>query len=243
MSNSVVYIANNKRYVDKAIRSYRSLKQHNEEVHAWLITTDTDNITDNVFDDTMIVSQVHTGHGPKLDGFMYKVQCMKHMFKFTDRCIFLDSDTHVVSDITTVFDNLDYYDFACMTAPADQERPEIDNKKYTSIIPYNTGVLAARRTKTSIDALNIWYMRYLDKYKNKNKGTDQPCFNEAVMLSSARVCELSNIYNARLNFMLNINGDVKIIHCHATLDQGPQLAERVNTRPGNRIWLPKKGII
>ena len=243
MRGSVVYISNNKRYVDKAIRSCRSLKQHNEEIHAWLITTDTDNIADNVFDDTMIVKQSHTGHGPKLDGFMYKVQCMKHMFKFNDRCIFLDSDTYVVNDITDVFDNLDYYDFACMTAPADQERPVVNNKQYNSIIPYNTGVLAAKKTKASIGVLNAWSERYLEKWKKGSGGTDQPCFNEALMLSSARVCELANKYNARLNFMMSIQGEVDIIHCHATIDQGPELAEKVNIRSGYRVWVPGKGII
>ena len=153
----------------------------------------------------------------------------------------MDCDTYITDDITELFDCLKHFDIACMTAPFDKERPVINGDILTACVPYNTGVMALRKSNVTINTLKTWLDLYTIRYKNKTPGTDQPDFNSAVLKNNPRMCELSNTYNARLCFPATLSSKVKIIHCHTVSEK---MADEVNSHPNAiRQWAPNRGII
>jgi hypothetical protein len=195
----VIYISADDSYLDEAIRSVESLKEHNSEVQATLYT-DEENLECEVFDQIITVDYTIDS----MDDSMIKPFMTPY-----EKNLYLDTDTYVTGNISELFEILENYDIAACHAP-NRERimdtPECFGE-------YNTGVIAYRGSREVKNVLQNWHENY-DKVRESDvgKNRDQHPFARTIFESDIDFFTLPPEYNMRLPRCGYAKGEVKILH-------------------------------
>jgi hypothetical protein len=230
-TRGVVYVATGKRFVDEARQAASVLRRTNPKLAICLVTNEPSG--EPFWDELVIVKNPYFGFRDKV--FM-------GLCPF-ERFFFLDTDTHVVGDLTEVFDLLDHFDFAGhqLFEGHDCTPPGIPD----SFPEFNTGVLLFRRTPALAGFFETWKANY-DAYHALNRDghydysnvSDQKSFRKTVYESKIRMAVLGPEYNFvphHLNFAC---APVSIIHGRGqkTIEE---LDRRLNAKYGNRVYVPR----
>lgn len=253
MKAGYIYIANRIKYLNEAITSSRSLKDHsnypiclitNEE----LISRVTNNDLKN-FDIIIKTSQLENKtYDSKIIGITHSP------FEYT---IFLDTDTFVCANIDNIFSLLDQFDIACTIEPSIHTSQFAEDKKelkFINLFPeLNTGIIAFRKNTSTKYLFECWGK----EYRKLKTYFDMPSFREAVL-------NCQNIKLAILPAEYNFHGfhsfalaykEIKVIHGRfgerwdtLTLiaedyEKMLQRAKKMNRIQGKRIFIPYIGFI
>jgi hypothetical protein len=223
-----VYVATGEKYVAEAVRSVRSLRQHNPGARVCLIT-DRDPPPDG-FDDVLPVAE-------PVFGFRDKLQMSRSPY---DRTIFLDTDTLIRGDLGSLFRLLDTHDVAAKLEvyPGwDYEFADVPQ----AFVEYNTGVIVFRQTPAVNAFFADWGAEYRALRASSDRfDTDQPSFRRAVYRSPLRHCAIPTEYHLQADMGGYLFWDAKVIHCHHDQERAARIANR---RLGARVYLPKMATI
>lgn len=213
----VLYYADGAKYLAQAERSIASLKAVSPHVHVTLGTSE--DIETMPGADAIMRFNLDDLPTPWI-GRAYAM--MKADY---ERVLYIDTDTLVIGDVSSIFETLDQFGLAVALAPLrrmpaehwDQTLPEA----YTG---FNTGVLAANLTDPDTRAfLSAWAEDYLATFEECRN--DQPAFSRQLYRSKVRFLTLPQEYNFRAEFANQAKGGgmpVKILHSHALNEMSPE---------------------
>lgn len=226
MSSGVVFIASGAAYIRDACDAARSVRESNPRLAVDLFCDSSVAVPEGLFE------RVHPIENPHRRS---KVDCLpKSRF---DRTLYLDSDTRVVADLTSLFKVLDRFDFAAAHAHA-RNRSQT-NTVWRHEIPdafpqLNGGVLLFRKCNVVQRLLEDWAASFSDAGFAK----DQVTLRELVWLSDVRLFVLPPEYNIRYPKYLKVWDEdevqPKILH-FKTFGSSRGAKEY----PAMGAWLPK----
>jgi hypothetical protein len=225
-----VMVATGKKSLREAELSAKSLKKHNKNVPI-LIATDVP-YNGKIFDEVMEVSSTPT----QISHRILRISTLKQT-PF-DRTLYLDSDTFVCANITSLFQLLEHFDIAANVMHSPYAH---DNKcdTFESSIPksfpwVNAGVLVYKDSE-SIDNLFSRWLQMYKKYATPKYAQDQLFLREALYNSTARLCPLTDKYNCVPRLSGSLWGELKILHAagmsHDQTMRLPSLAKELQ-----RAW-------
>lgn len=198
-----LYAASGESFLDEAIGSSKSLKKYCPEIKQ-AVFTDLRNVkrAEKYFD---IVIPIEN---PQFN-FVDKIKPIT-LSPF-DKTIFLDTDTFIVSDISSLFDILDSYDFFACFSPGREQLP-------SSCIPayfpeFNSGVIGYNSSESARKTLESWLEIYSDTFSSVTT-FDQPALRQALFQSKASIFCLPHEYNFRITSpnILPPTTNIKILH-------------------------------
>ncbi len=214
-----LYVASGKHFLEEAIISSRSLRI---KCPLFPIAIATDELNSKKagdhFDQVLIIDN------PQYN-FIDKIRPLAQ--SPFEKTLFLDTDTFIVEDISSLFELLDKYDFCAAFAPG---REQMTIANLPSYFPeFNTGVIGYSNSMTCLSVLENW----LSTYKNQLTSDlmpphDQPAFRQALFQSEARVYCLSNEYNFRTTNSNIVWGNVTIKVIHGRHDDYEKLSSLLN---------------
>jgi len=204
----VIYYATGDPYVRQAEISAKSLKSHNDID----VTMYTDQSLDSPYVDNVVT--ITPGEYPFYDRINY--------FKQTpyDRTLYLDTDTYIVSKLSSVFEMLDRFEIVAAfnenrdTASEHAKFETVDIDVPASFPEYQCGAIGYRNTDTVQELFGDWQERY-EPYRDKNL-LDQPHFREALYNNQVSVGTLPREYNIMINFCGCLDGTARLIHYGGT---------------------------
>jgi hypothetical protein len=227
-SAGFVYVATGEKYMNEAVRSVRSLREHNPGIRVCLLA-DRDPPS-GLFDDIISIPKPAFGFADKL-----------HMVRAPyQRAVFLDTDTLIVGDISGLFRLLEFHDIAAKLEvyPGwDYDFPELPKE----FIEYNTGVIAFRKTPHVEQFFTDWTTEYHSLAASSRRfNTDQPSFRRTLYRSPLRHCAIPTEYHLQADMGGYLYWDARLIHCHHDQERAARIANRVR---GARAYLPKLATI
>jgi len=223
--DGILYLASGQAFVNQAIQSANSVKEHNPNIPITIFTDQ--NIGNQIFDEVIKLSSPITDPGESIlseDHFPY------------DRTLYLDSDTYICGDISPIFEMLDVFD---VVAAHNVGRAWWNEDVYTennihipeSFPEYNTGVVAYKNN-SSVQKL---FERWNDQYSKIGGPWNQPAFRVSLYDSGVNLGTLPPEYNFMLHSVGFASGPVKIIH------QGPsdiklyRFSQEINSTKQRRV--------
>lgn len=233
IDSGVLYVATDAGYLREALQSHATVKAHHPDVKTAIVTTDHRDVPG--FDHQVVLD---AEDGEWKDGIAFKIRALAHT-PFVDT-LFLDTDTFMLEPcFDEIMDTLEWFDMAMAHAPNDTSRPIIDGKKRPAMLPYNTGVVAYRKTEAVRDMIELWAEDYEERFEDYPH--DQPPLMAALAKSrDVRVHVLQSTYNFRLPSVQSVpQGRVKILHGRPW--NLAHIVNRINTKTGNRAWVPSTG--
>lgn len=236
MQQGYIYVATGEKYIKEAEQSARTLKQVSPQAHVTLITNQS--YSSDVFDQVKEISYTNNEPENWKKGLVFKV--IGFLASPYKKTVFIDSDTFICEDTTDLFSMLDYFDLLICHDYFDKAVISHQGKEVKGYYPYNTGVVAYRKSEAILAFLELWQKLYLEELDSF--WSDQPAFMKALMLSEVRIHVLSSIYNFR--FLNNVafpeNEKVKIIHGRCTMAEFETIKTRVNQDISQRVWVANK---
>jgi hypothetical protein len=215
----VVLVATGKVYVEAAIRSARSVKEHcgaGLPVHIW---TDLPEMCEqaSTFDSVDRIENPH--RRSKVD----------HLWRTPfERTLFLDADTRVVADVSGLFNLLDRFDL-CMTHAHRRSHAKSTTTSALATSPQgtpppefpqlNSGVFLFRRTEGVVAFLKRWQEAFHATALPK----DQITLRELLWSTDLRVYVLPPEYNVRYQKYIELwdagEAQPKILHMRKFIDE------------------------
>jgi hypothetical protein len=232
-----LYVAVGDAYVREAVRSAVRLREVDPKAHVTLVTEEPCRLP--AFD-RVVVRGRPCASLTWQEGLLYRA---RHLYECSPyrRTLFLDTDTYVVENCRALFELLRYFDACLVPAPCDIVAGAIEGALVEGLFPYNMGVILFRASAATRELFADWARRYEAKVRGDALGpgeSDQTAFVEALAGSPARIFALRNNYNARLPFLIQLCGRVKILH-----GRDPDMAavaRAINRAEGNRVWDPRR---
>lgn len=203
-NSGVIYYAVGDDCIEQAIASAQSLKHHNDLP----VTLYSDKDLDSVYIDDVIT--IRSNEYPFFDRINY--------FRQTpyDKTVYLDTDTVIVGDITSVFDMMDRFDIVASinetrdTAVEGHKFNTTDIDVPESFPEYQCGVIGFCDNPKIMSLFDDWqsrYKQYRDKYI-----LDQPFFREAIYHGDIDLGTLPTEYNALINLGGYFEQEIRIVH-------------------------------
>lgn len=224
-----VYVATGSGYVDEARRSAGSLRQHHPEVPICLIT-------DQKIENPGPFTETRRPLGPVEHKPIDKLLAIEAPY---ERCIFLDTDTFVLDDLSPVFDVLDQFELA---AHQDVNRgwnytlPDVP----LAFSEFNTGVIAFRPGPVVRELFQAWRHHYDALHRDFGFVNDQPAFRRALYHSAVRVAPLPSEFHFLGNFPNAALWNVRLIHARGDY---ARIAREANETLGGRAYIPNVGVV
>lgn len=223
------YVATGARYVAEARVSAASLRATMPSVPIALITDEPTEDPARVF--TLILVRTPVRRQP-----IDKLLAWEAPF---ERCVFLDTDTHISGDLSDLFDLLDEFDLAAA--------PETLRGLHYSLpgVPgafseFNTGVVAFRRTPAVAGFFRAWKDNYEKLHASHGFLADQPAFRWTVFRSPLRIAPLPSEFHF-ISITPNYTmWQVRLVHGRGDL---VELTRELNARLGARAYVPGLGAI
>lgn len=193
----VLYIATGEKYVDEVFQSVETLKRE-ADLHCTLIS---DTEYDHDLVDNVIVRK-NPEHRPDNSYKVYNIKESPY-----ERTLYLDSDTHVRTDVSELFGVLDRFDLAVTHAP-------VRNTDRVADIPvwfpeYNCGVMVFKTTET-----RRFFDRWRENYAAMGNVQDQPAFRKTLFESDdIDFFTLLREYNVRF-WPGFVDEEVRVVHTH-----------------------------
>lgn len=228
-SEGYVYVANTQGYMDEALSSLRSLQRSVPGAAVTIIT-----------EPDMFQPDLEGVHWlpllRKYDSPVIKTEAIRAPY---DRCIFIDTDTRIIGDISDLFAILDAFDIAAAHEPTrgwDYETPAA-----RAFPELNTGVLAFRNTDRVRRFFEDWTARYAAIRDAQGLKNDQPAFRATIWDSAdIRHATLTTEYHLVTGKGASIAWDAKLLHGRDDLEA---LEAQINTFYGPRVLAPGWGVI
>ncbi len=223
-----VYVATGKRYVAEALRSAGSLRASMPGAAIALITdSPPDQAIAGLFNTVIVRTEVR--HQP-----IDKLLAWEAPF---ERCVLLDTDTHVCGDLSDLFRLLDHFDLAA--APETLRGWHYTLPEVPEAFPeYNTGVIAFRRGPATDEFFRTWRADYEKLHAANGFVTDQPAFRRAAYRAGVRIAPLPSEFHFITITPNYTMWAVRLLHGRGDL---PALARDLNLRPGARAFVPGLG--
>lgn len=238
-------MATDQSYFEEALNSVRSLRKHTD-VKAAILTTEriqTSNET-TLFDDVRLIEEPHQDMRDKSFNL--------HRTPY-EKTLYLDSDTFVISDVSSVFTLLDRVDFAAAHSTTKQL---VSLETVPDSFPaLNAGVIAYRNSPEIQRLFDRWTEileeqvangrpdatfpvedgETLEEVRVQGRTTDQPPLREALYESDVTFAILPDEYNFGAWGRSYAYGEVKILHVSS--HQRRLLRGTINERIDRRIYL------
>lgn len=229
--HAVIFLAWGEKYV-KEVESCISQSQTIQRYDLILITDMDTNLSNLRCDFTKIVRTSF-----ETQGLLRKTELIRFLPNTYDTCLFLDSDTTVIEDISLGFEKAEKFSIAMTPAPhysldyffGFDQVMAAENVSCKGQLQYNTGVIFFKNTLTTKAIFKCW-MNLALKYQ-KICNNDQPFFSLAMEKLNFNPYTLSISYNYR-GFGDSISGLVRIWHSHG------KLPESINEF--GAAWPPRK---
>ena len=221
------YVADTAEYVSEALRSLASLKEQMPNARVAFIAP-RELFRPDAPIDAWIELPIAAG-GPIVKSAAYLAPF--------ERVVFLDTDTFITDDLSSLFNILDVFDFALAHEPT-------RGWDYPSDVPpsfceLNTGVIAFRnnpKTRAFFDRWRRCYESILSQHGLKN---DQPAFRSTLWSSpEIRHATLPNEYNMVCHKGAAIAWKALVLHGRGDI---PAIAADINRKLGIRVILPGIG--
>jgi hypothetical protein len=218
------YVADSEGFVDEALVSIASLREHMPDARVTLITHQ------HLFrPDHSVTDWVELGPSTR-NGPIIKAEAWRAPYQ---RVLFLDTDTLILDDLSDVFPLLDRFDFACTPEPNARTDLGLDRGVPLSFPELNNAFFAFRKTPAVRSFFERWLKEWDRLHEERGITTNQPAFRNALWQSEAvRPLTLGNEYNLIVHANCSVAGPVKVLH-----DRSPDrkaLARRVNRHIGPR---------
>lgn len=224
-----VYVATGEAYRCEAMQSVKSLRPHSSTARICLIT-DAPPSDASLFDDVMLIESEQISFSP-----IDKVLAVRCPYK---KVIFLDTDTHIVSELNELFDLLDGFEIALLPETKRGWDYEIDVPR--PFAEFNTGVIVFRNDARIQNLFTQWQQAYQLLKANPGLINDQPSLRQVLFKSDIRVAPLPSEYHFLGNTENYIMWDAKLIHARGDLDA---IAAQVNRKLGSRVYVPDVGTL
>jgi hypothetical protein len=223
-TTGVIYVATGDRYIREAEQSARSLRRVCPDLPITLIADKP--VESPLFDQVLILPNPGYRSADKIEGI--RMSPYEHT-------LFLDSDTYVVGDITTVFTLLDRFDIAAAHDIRIESQPA---PGMPDCFPeYNSGVVVCKKSPRLADLLARWaddYQARLETWDGEGRLNEQPSFRRALFDSSARIATLPPEYSCRPNTG-RLFAAVKILHERGDEAYLQRIANILNAQIGKRV--------
>lgn len=226
-SRGFVYVATGARYIAEACVSAASLRAAMPAARVALVTDAPPRDAAPLFDTVLVCTDVQ--HRP-----IDKLLAWEAPF---ERCVFLDTDTHVSGDLSELFDLLDTHDLAA--APETLRGWHYTLPGVPAPFPeYNTGVIVFRRTPAVADFFRSWRADYEALLAARGFVSDQPSFRWTAFRSPVRIAALPSEYHFIALTPNYTMWNVRLIHGRGDL---AALSRDLNAHLGPRAYVPGLG--
>lgn len=227
------YVATGEAYMREAVLSGATLRRHHPEIPIYLLT-DCPPVESGPFT-AVVRPQGLIEHSPIDKLLAYEVP--------HERVIFIDSDTHVLGNLASIFEVLHTFDMALLQEVSrgwDYELPGLP----LAFPEYNTGVVAFRKSEAMKEFFLKWRKNFAKFHKRLIlRGTpfaDQPAFRYTLFHSKLRVGTLPSEYHFLGDYPNYIMWKALLIHGRGNYDR---VARQVNEQLGYRAYVPGIGVI
>lgn len=247
-SRGYIYIAVGEMFRHEAEQSCRSLKRFTN--YPVVLITDAEDYKPVYFDSVITANDLGSSFEVKIAGMM------RSPFQ---RTVYLDTDTFVCASIDSIFDFLDYFDFAMTldmyghsTSFWNQYQPNYQIKLKDTLHEFNTGVVGFIRNSDVDEFFQTW----LQTHRELGMYADMPAFREAFLKRPVRVGILPHEYKfTGIKSMAMAHTTVRVIHDRlgekwdnlrphmADFVYMDKLARRINRKTYKRLIIPYLGFI
>lgn len=230
MNDGFVYVATGAGYVAEALGSLRSLRKVMPHARVALVTDIAPSSADASCFDHVIV---------RTDTLRQPIDKLLAWHAPFDRCVFLDTDTHVAGDLGGLFQILDGFDLAATPETLrgwDYELPGVPH----AFPEFNTGVIAFRRTSEAASFFSEWARLHRVLALSEGFVSDQPAFRAAAFAGKARIAPLPSEYHFITGTPNYAMWQLHLLHGRGDM---AGLAENLNQRLEPRVYVPNLGII
>ncbi len=227
-----VYVATGTAYLAEAFHSANTLRLHHPGSPICLIT-------DHPSSELGPFTEIRRPVAPVSHSPIDKLLALEAPYA---RIVFLDTDTHVLGDLSPIFATLDRFDFALV---------QDVNRGWNYTLPglpetfaeFNTGVVAFRRTEAVSAFFREWrenFLRLRDTLAAQGQppAADQPAFRYTLYHSTLRVAPLPNEFHFLSDYPNATMWKVRLLHGRGDYDRA---AHQINASPGLRSYLPELG--
>ena len=200
----VVYYATGHNYVNQALRSAESLKQHTD-IH---VTVYSDQEIESKYIDEVV--KIPTSDYPFYDRIKY---FKRSPYKKT---LYIDTDTIITDSINPVFKMLERFDIVARIDPFRNTAGEHWGSDEAKIdVPrafpeYQCGVLGYKNNDNIITLLEDWRSRYSEVVESDL--IDQPFLREALYRADVDIGTLPSEYNLLVNNLNHLQSKAVILH-------------------------------
>lgn len=241
-------VTGERRFLDEALASVRSLRRHEPEADATLVTDLREDASSpevrDAFDAVLHPEaspwRDEGGGSTWKDNLLFKVG---HVYAASpyERTFFVDTDTRFLASCADLFDLLERFDLCLCQAPADAETVRGFDLDLGSYTPYNTGVMLFRKNERTEALFRLWYRIYRDEFDDYPYG--QPAFMAALLRCEHPIHSytLQSTMNFRTPYNERLLGPVRILHGRP--ESPERVAEEVNRTHENRVWLAGLGVV
>lgn len=221
-SEGIVYVAINEEYIEEAVKSIKRTKEVMPELPITLYANKDPKInqTDNV---------IEVGGNTRQDHRITRIRSLRS--SPYDYTLYLDSDTYVYADVSSIFELLEKFDLLGVMVPfANKENIQRNIAGFRSEAPelyqwINAGVLAYRCNSKTRSMLDKWERLY-SEYSSSQYSSDQIFLREALYQSDCSLGILPDSYNCMPKYLGTIYQSPKIVH-GAALDCSWQELEQL----------------
>jgi hypothetical protein len=227
------YVATGDGYVREAVHSGETLRRHHADIPIYLIT-DTPPAQIGPFT-RVLQPDGAVEHSPFDKLLAYEAP--------HERIVFLDSDTHVLGDLTSIFSVLDKFDIAMLQEVSrgwDLDLPGVP----LAFPEFNTGVIAFRKSAAMAQFFKDWRVNYAKFHemlvKRGSPRNDQPSLRYTLFHSDLRVAALPSEYHFLGDYPNYIMWKALVIHGRGNYDR---IARQVNEELGYRAYMPQIGVM
>ncbi|MCA0044479.1 putative nucleotide-diphospho-sugar transferase [Celeribacter litoreus] len=218
--DGVLYVAGGPDYVDLAIQSARSLREHEPTIAIDLVTDLPENLPRGLFDRVTACYDMHPRE---------KLRAMPNS-RF-ERTLFMDSDTLFLAPLGDLFGILDRFECALThDVRRDWEliRQGRDHKTPYAFPQHNSGVFLYRKSEAMLAFLEEWAERF---FADDAVERDQIILKDLLWESDLRYYVLPPEFNLRRVTMLDawepLDAVPTVLHSHRFQDHMRSGAERI----------------
>lgn len=228
-----VYVATGEGYVREAMHSGETLRRHHPDIPIYLFT---DVPPEKAGPFTAVLRPQGLIERSPIDKLLaYEAP--------HERVVFLDSDTHVLGDLTSIFEVLDTFDIAMLQEVSrgwDYELPGVP----LAFPEFNTGVVAFRKSDTMRKFFEDWRANFARFHETLVKRgtpfTDQPALRYTLFHSKLRIAALPSEYHFLGDYPNYIMWKALLIHGRGNYER---VAKQVNEQLGYRAYVPELGVL
>lgn len=248
MESGYLYVANKPKFVKEAMISAQSIRQFSKLPICLVCNEELATAAVYDFFDIVILNE-------ELNNYIYLAKIIGMQHSPFEKTIFLDSDTFVCSDITSLFELLPMADIATTQEKSYHTTNQIKDIKFKNIIPeFNSGVILFMKNEITKRILSDWLTICIEN----NIKNDMPGLREAILknFKEVRYFILPEEFNSHgYKSMILLYGEVKIIHermgtrwnvltpYFLSFEEGKKFANQINKKLYKRLYIPHVGII